>query len=236
MRCFNWIIRPDSRRRFLTVPGALTLALIAFAAGPDDVQAEIFSFDAITNNDPANVSAGEAQLRLTVAAGASNTVDFTFTAGSTGQTAMSITSILFEDSSALLVPGTTHIALTSSPTVRFQYAKKQSGTLDGSFSGTAGLSIERVKNPADAVHPGQFLTANYQLTSGGSFNDLITALNNGTLRVGMHVQAMGTSGKSEKFVNGPQLNAVPEPSTVVMTSTAALLGLAVTALRRRRKA
>jgi hypothetical protein len=54
------------------------------------------------------------------------------------------------------------------------------------------------------------LTVTFVLIGGHTFADAIQDLNDGNLRVGIHVQGFG-SGGSESFVNMP----MPEPGTFV---------------------
>lgn len=72
------------------------------------------------------------------------------------------------------------------------------------------------------------LGLSFVLANGHSYADAIAALNNGDLRVGMHVISIGTRGGSDSYVNTG--GAVPEPTALVVWSL--LVGLGV-AMRRR---
>ncbi len=63
------------------------------------------------------------------------------------------------------------------------------------------------------------------LESGQSFGDLISALNSGAVRLGLHAQAIGSDGQSDGFVN----RVVPVPAALMLGS----LGMALVAMRRR---
>ncbi len=56
------------------------------------------------------------------------------------------------------------------------------------------------------INPDEWLTINYHLHLGHFFNDVISELNTGNLRIGIHIQAL-PNGSSESGVN------VPEPTT-----------------------
>ncbi|MCI0332293.1 MAG: hypothetical protein L0228_03580 [Planctomycetes bacterium] len=52
------------------------------------------------------------------------------------------------------------------------------------------------------------------------FTDVVAALGDGSLRIGMHVQAIGAQGGSDSYVNGlpPGDTEVPEPSSLIVLS------------------
>jgi hypothetical protein len=82
--------------------------------------------------------------------------------------------------------------------------------------------------PANGVNPGDVLTVVFNLESGVAPADVISALNTGAFRVGLHVINFA-SGGSESFVTQP----IPEPSTLLLGS----LGLAgLAAITRRSRA
>lgn len=60
----------------------------------------------------------------------------------------------------------------------------------------------------------------------GSFGDVETALNSGSLRIGMHVQSIDSANDgSDSFVNTPGTNEpVPEPLTILGSATALGIG------------
>ena len=88
------------------------------------------------------------------------------------------------------------------------------------FSVTAGFSADS-DSPVqpNGVNPGESLGIRFSLQPGETFADVLTALGNGDLRVGIHVQAFA-SGSSESFVNTPPL---PEPGSVALFGVAAAL-------------
>jgi hypothetical protein len=76
--------------------------------------------------------------------------------------------------------------------------------------------------PRYGVESGEWVTINFDLWPGGSLANVINELENGTLRIGIKVQAF-PGGSSESAVN------VPEPATIC------LLGLGALALLRKRR-
>ena len=81
----------------------------------------------------------------------------------------------------------------------------------------------------NGVNPGESLGITFNLAGGGTFDDVLAELGDGTLRVGIHVQAFDTGG-SESFVNSP----IPEPHAVALFAIGALL--VGTSIRRRQQA
>ncbi len=81
------------------------------------------------------------------------------------------------------------------------------------------------KNPQKrhGVNPGEHLTIVFRLATGSSFAELLEALDDGGLRVGVHVPAFDNRG-NKSFVNDAL--AVPEPAGLALL-IAGLVGLAV---------
>lgn len=83
--------------------------------------------------------------------------------------------------------------------------------------------------------PGDFPDVTEVFQFDGIFDDVITALNDGSLRVGLHVGGIdGSLDESDSFATGsppPPSNPVPEPSTVILLGSG-LLGLVY--LRKRK--
>ena len=95
------------------------------------------------------------------------------------------------------------------------------------FVTSAGFSADADSPPShNGVNPGESLGISFELLTGKAFADVISELNHGTLRVGIHVQAFDGGG-SESFVNTP----VPEPHAAVLFAVGALV--VGTATRRR---
>jgi len=95
--------------------------------------------------------------------------------------------------------------------------------LDPPFVANRGFSIGGDAAPPHKGidNPGEWLKVTFGLINGGTLDDVIDELYDGTLRVGVHVIA---------FPDGSSESAVPEPATI------ALLGLGALALLRKRRA
>jgi hypothetical protein len=106
------------------------------------------------------------------------------------------------------------------------------------FVSDQNVSSEDVQVPANAnrINPGEFLILKYNLLSGVTFNDVMTDLESGLLRMGLHVQSIGTQGGSDSFVNNQtpiqEPEPAPEPGTTAALGLFALGGLALLKKKR----
>ncbi len=199
----------------------LALGLVALTALP--AHAVSYSFFNITNNGNTDVSS---QLSVDVTANGSN-VDFKFT-NAVG-VASSIADIYFDDGTLLAIATITDsgagVAFTDPATP---------GNLPGGnnasppFVTTADFSADSdapvATNGVNAAS--EWVTITFSLQGGQTFADTLAALADGSLRIGLHVQAIGTTGGSDSYVN-----AVPEPATMFMMGLG-LFGIGMWARRR----
>jgi hypothetical protein len=115
------------------------------------------------------------------------------------------------------------------------------------FNTTNQLSAD--SNPPAAPNginaAGEFLTLRFTIGGAFTFNDIISALNQGVgvdaLRIGAHVQAIGTSGQSDGVIccggsggGSGTGQVVPEPASLALFGLVAL-GAASRVRRRNRQ-
>jgi hypothetical protein len=216
------------RKATLGVLAVLFLSLSGTALYADPIT---YGFENVTANSVANATAGEAQLFVEVTAGAGGTVVFTFR--NVGPVASSITDIYFDDNSVPSLLGT--MTITNGPNVDFSVGASP-GDLPGGgavgFSATTGLTADSTPpSQPNGVNPGEWVTLTFTLQNGQTFTDAVTALANGDLRLGIHVQGF-MNGGSESFVNN-DLASTPEPGSLVLLGTG-LAGLVYWKTRKRK--
>ena len=104
-------------------------------------------------------------------------------------------------------------------------------TLDDPFDVTFSLLGDAQGNPSRGIDTNaDRLTVRFVYKFGTSFSDLVDALNDEALRVGLHVRSIGDEEESDGFVSGPP-TVIPLPTSAGLASLA-LAGLGV---RRRRR-
>lgn len=185
-----------------------------------------FGFYKITNNGNVDVSS---QLSVVVSSAGSNQVLFKFF-NNVG-IASSITDIYFDDGTLLGIASISDsgdgVAFTA-PAV----PKDLSGGNDISpkFDVTKGFSADSVEPiaPMGVDSASEWVGITFNLINGKTLGDTIAALGTGELRIGLHVQSIGTTGGSDSYVN---VNVVPVPGAVLL----GFLGLGYAGMRLRRE-
>lgn len=181
-------------------------------------------FQNITHTSAATAEIGESQLFLEVSNVYPDEVLFTFK--NVGIHESVISEIYFDDSSVL--GGITSIVNNSTEVIFIEGANPPelpgANLVNPVFETTTGF-LAQASSPANkrGVSPGEQVGIKFNFEDGKSYQDVIDAILNGSLRVGMHVSGF-YNGDSEAFVN-----EVPEPATI------ALLGLGALVLIRKRK-
>jgi hypothetical protein len=140
-----------------------------------------------------------------------------------------ITLVLFDDGvlslplSLVQVSGVSFSQVSGSPTL------PGGGGLTPPFATTSGFGAHaNPPPPANGVGPSEALGIIFSLASGKTWGDVISAMGTGSLRIGLHVQAIGATDGSESFINNP--NPVPEPATLGLVGA----GLALLGWRKRK--
>jgi hypothetical protein len=174
-----------------------------------------YSFFKITNNGNPDVGA---QLSVDVTDAGGGQVSFKFS-NNVG-TASSITDIYFDDGTLLGIATTSQSAgvVFNNPATPGNLPGANDANPD--FETTSGFSADSDPSvaPNGVNSHGEWVDITFDLINGKTFSDTLAALSDGSLRIGLHVQAIGgDNGGSDSYVNN-----VPDGGT-----TAALLGLAM---------
>ena len=216
--------------RSLIVHVGLIGGVILALATPTQAGMVTYRFNNVTNNNAANAQTGADQLFVQVSNGGSQV---TFAFYNLGPNPCSITDIYYDDGVLLQLIGLVDYddGIGGASGVDFSPLAAP-GNLPGgencspNFETTKGFSADSDPPVSSwGVEPGEWLGMVYALRAGGTLADIQQELAQGTLRIGLHVQAFSEGG-SESFVNDPIPIPVPEPLTLI------LLSLGVCGLRR----
>jgi len=187
-----------------------------------------YSFTPITSNGAASVAIGQAQMAVELNDLGGDQVLFTFT--NAGPEPSSITDVYFDDGALFGLA-----AIQESAGVAFsQFASPADppggSTLVPPFVTTNGFSADS-DPPAQSngVNPGEWVGIVFDLQSGQSFTDVVQNLDDGTLRIAIHVQGF-ENGCSEAFVNDGTVT-VPAPGALLLSG----IGTALIGYVRRRR-
>jgi hypothetical protein len=188
-----------------------------------NANAYYYGFEQITDNGNTPVAS---QLLVNVTAEDTNQVLFSFF--NQGPVDSSITDVYFDDGSLLGISSLidSDDGVGGDPGVDFSLDASP-GDLPGGnpigFEVTAGfLADSDPAIPQNGINPDEWLGILFDLQSVASFDDVISQLGDGRLRIGLHVQSIGTNDGSESFVNN--MTAIPIPSAVWLLG-AGMVGL-----------
>lgn len=211
---------------------ALLAPVVLLLAGAEPALAVTYTFNQITENGTVDVSD---QLNVDIADGGNDTVAFTFY-NDVGQQS-SITDIYFSGTGDLLIlPG--EITQQSSG-VSFSTGASPPSLPGGQpydFSASVGADSNPPTQPNGVNAAEEYVTWTFALASGATYEDVVAAIEAGTLQIGLHVQGYA-DGSSESFIYGcgascNRTPAVPLPASLWLMF-GALGGLAFLSRRGR---
>lgn len=204
--------------KFMAVVATVSFAAVASAG--------MVQFERVTNNAAENV---QPQLQVEYTDLGSGQVKFRFT-NDLSVAAASITDVYFDAAGVL----DSISSINSSFGVSFG-----NGASPPNLPGGNGLAdpfsanLSADSNPPSVAENGVNMAAEWleivvNLSTGVSAGDMVTALGDGSVRIGMHVQSIGADGESDAFVN-TLIGTIPAPGAFAL----GLIGLGFLGGRRR---
>ena len=184
--------------------------------------AEIYGFSCITGNSAYNCAVLQDQVQVQVTPDPTDPVLVNFRFTNSGPLASSITDVYFSDLVPLLgLP----LSITWSPGVRFSPGCSPRNLPGGNSYGFSSsyCADSDPRTQPNGVNPGEWLNLAYTLQGAATFGDVISSIEDGAYRIGIHVQGFGDGGSESG------INRVSEPVTLMLFGTGLLL---VPVLRR----
>ncbi len=177
-------------------------------------------FTCITGNNAGQCAIGEAQFSATLADLGAGLVGLTF--ANSGPVASFIAQVYIDDDagafasiSSIVNGAGTNFAVGGSPP-----NLPGGNSITPAFSATLRASAVRPGTNNDGADPGESFSLQLALGAGVSFADVSSAVDAGTVRLGIHGQGLGPLGGSEAFVNSP---AIPEPGAMLLFAVGSLV-------------
>ena len=205
--------------------GAVGAVLIVSAAPAHAGTTTSFSFGNIVNGDTFG-DALKADFGMDVIEDVGGNVVFKFKNFDLSNTGHFIGGIYFDDNASLLSFANLTLDYQNVGTVDFKNAN--ANLPQGNNIGFVG-DYGATKNGAasNGVQKNEALGVKIKLNTGKTYADLIAGLNSGTIKSGIHVQALA-NGKSDSYVSTPNTPPPPPPPAKVPESSNAMvmLGLA----------
>ena len=97
----------------------------------------------------------------------------------------------------------------------------EGNTLTPPFETTQDLTADRDTAQANGINSGESLGISFLLLDDVTFSDVLAGLDDGSIRVGLHVMAIAPGGGSDSYVNGGRVS-VPDAATSGAMMTVAL--------------
>ncbi len=151
---------------------------------------------------------------------------------------------IYVDNGPLTTPASVNNSLSGTTDFNTTFGGMNPANLPGGntivppFIADALLSVDSVNGNGNGIDASTDALGLIYTVSSGGLDTIQAALDDGSLRFGLHVRSIGgSSGQSDAFVNGgggaspTAVPSVPEPSTIMLLGSG-LLGLAFFARRR----
>jgi hypothetical protein len=205
------------------VKALLAVAGVAAVSAISAAPASAFNFSNITGGD----TVGDAYANsfgLTVENQGPFTVFNFFNFGNPGASDMFIAGVFFDDNGYLSSPTAPWANVNNVGDVAFSAGRSNAQLPQGGNSFTTDYAFfsNNGRGNALGVQAGEKLGLGF----AASYNNVISALNNGTLKIGLHVQAL-PNGASDSYISSNSIDNTentPEPLTMLAAGAAVGFG------------
>ncbi|UNU26969.1 PEP-CTERM sorting domain-containing protein [Microcoleus vaginatus] len=206
------------------VKSILAVAGVAALSAVSAAPASAFSFGNIGGGDNTYGDTYADQFSFDVKDGGSNNVIFNI-ANNTSLADMFIGAVYFDTGSNSNLLSAFGVDVGNTGLVNFEDSGTANMAQSGNLSAwSTDFSATKTGAASSGVHGGEILGLSFT----GNYNNVVSALNAGTLRLGLHVQGIGRKAEySDSFVStisAANTEATPEPLTMLAAGAAVGFG------------
>ena len=198
---------------------ATSIATVAAIVSPVTANAATFTFDNIAGGDPVGDPLN-VFLSMDVTDSGTGGVLFKFNNAANNTATTSFIRSVFIDGSTALLGDSITVNKDNVGTVEFERGSNSQQLPQGGNGFTTDYSFDRITGRGSndkGIEPTESLGVSF---AGANFNNVISAINGGSLRVGYHLQGL-PDGKSDSYINA---KPVPVPGFVLGVMAAGALG------------
>jgi hypothetical protein len=220
---------PRMKSPLTLVKSLLAVVGVAAVSAVSAAPAWAFNFSNIANGDTAGDAYANSFTYTVVNQGSAVRFDI-FNSGNAAAPNMFISKVFFDDNGYLSAPS---LYGTNIGEVSFSGGPSNDQLPQGGNGFTTDYAFSR--NPGGGNVGGIQGAESFPVSFRGNYNNIIAALNDGTLRVGLHVQGL-PNGQSDSFISSSSGNTENTPEPLTMLAAGAAVGFGTMFKKQRAQA